>query len=183
MDINLSPFTGLDYRLDNSFIAFNLLPQYYRHLVNYRMVQTVANGSQLFWDNKFLPERFDFSQQLNITGQTIVLEAYLNEIFDFTERRIEIINAQTLLNPIFIYKNGEEGNVGNLGNFIYNKDELTDFDVQNSYLYKKKEVVLDYDFEVKVPNELITLGLDINNLKSIVDKYKTVGTIYNVVYI
>lgn len=183
MDIELSPFTGLNYNIDFSFIAFNLLPNYYRHLTNYRICQTVANTNQLFHDNKFLTDRFLLSQKTYVTGQTIVLEAFLNELFDITLRRIEIINTQSLLNQVFLYNKGEAGNIGNMGTFLYNKDELSDSDVRNTYLYNKHEVILDVDFTINVPIDLINAGLDINNLKYVVDYYKTVGTIYSIVYI
>lgn len=179
MDINNSPINGLDYRLDHSFVAFNLLPQYYKYLTNFRLLQSTANQNQLFWNNVFLNNRLELQQQTYITGQTATLEGYLNEKFDFIDRRIEIINANVLLNQVNLYRKGEKGDV-NDQTFLFNKTGETD--PVPTFLFNKNEVILEFDFKILVPNELISLGLDINQLKVVVDKYKTVGTIYTIEY-
>ena len=180
MDINISPFNGLDYRLDLAYVAFNLLPQYYKYLTNFRLLQSTANQNQLFWNNVFLNDRFNLMQETYVNNQTSTFEAYLNEKFDFVDRRIEIINASSQIDPAFLYKIDEvEDTDSNI--YLYRIDEEMG-DEFNTYLYGRSESILDFDFKILVPNELISLGLDIEQLKAIVDKYKLFGTTYVIEY-
>jgi len=183
IDTTISEFTGLSYNLDHNFIAFNNLPSYYRYIETYRILQSMSGASQLFWDNSFLPKRDTLLQDIHITSQTIVLEAYLNEKFDFTNRNITIINSQTLLESHFIYNDGEIGDVEEPFTYIYNEGEIPVDDERNTYLYNLEEVILNHDFEVRVPQSVIDSGFTQDQIKVVIDKYKSLGTIYVVTII
>ena len=113
----------------------------------------------------------DILYRMNLTGQVIYLEHYLNDLFNNVERRI-IIKDGTLDFPPYIYNKSE--NEADL--FIYNKSENED----PFYLYNINDYGGEYEFIVCVP-AVITLTEELTNrIKSAVNQYKQAGVRYTV---
>jgi hypothetical protein len=105
--------------------------------------------------------------QLMITPQVCYLERLLNDRWDFTQRRIRIVDGSDKP-PLFIYQEAEEKPV-----FIYQEEEN-----QPVFIYTEgeSETITD-DFIIQVP---VAVSFDINEMKSLVKAYKLAGTKFNI---
>lgn len=178
-DINISPFTNLKYDIDFDYMSFANLPSYYRHLVNFRILQTLASSKQIHFDNVFKDDRYNLMTETYVSNSRLALESYINDFFDVTG--IEIINSQTLLDITILYRQGEIGDISDENTYLYTKDELPDpEDVRNTHLFNLSEVQFDADYYVNVPSILITNGLTVAQISAFLDKYTSIGTIYQV---
>jgi len=109
---------------------------------------------------------------LNITGQTISLEAFLNDEFDVDLRRIKILTANSNYNGIWIALEEEVDMFITLSR----SDESEDVFI---YFCEQSEQGTSIDFIVQVPAEIATTDV-INQIKSIVNRYKLAGKSYQV---
>jgi len=126
------------------------------------MVYPVAQLYQLFL-------RFKDAKlyQLKITPAVCYLEMMLNDGFDFTLRRIRIVDAKWYL-PTYIYQEDELKPV-------YLKQEGED---EPLYLYTESEAgQFRDDFVVLVPAGLI---FNMDEMKGKLDSYKLIGTRYKI---
>lgn len=106
--------------------------------------------------------------EMNITGQVIYLEHYLNDLFDANDRRIFIDDGSPILAPFLFRK------VENTPQIIYNKSEG-----QNPfYLYRKDDFLSQNDFVIMIPGAIpITTDLE-NRIRAAVNRYKQAGSRY-----
>lgn len=178
-DINISPFTNLKYDIDFNYTSFANTPSYYRHLVNFRILQVLASSKQIHFDNVFKEDRYKLMTETYVSNSRLALESYINDFFNVTG--IEIVNSQTLLEQTILYRIAEAGDIGDQQVYLYNKTELPDpVDINNTHLFNLAEVQFEADFFVNVPAILITNGLTVAQISAFIDKYKSVGTIYQV---
>jgi len=105
--------------------------------------------------------------QLMITPQVCYLRRALNDRWDFTQRRIRIVNSADKP-PVFIYQEEEDKPV-----FIYQEDENKPVFI---YTEGESEAITD-DFIIQVP---IAVQFDINEMKSLMREYKLGGTKFNI---
>ncbi len=124
----------------------------------------------------FLLLRCELLFQSAANGQTIILERFLNMLFDDIDRGIIIENTLSNFETLYLYRRGEQPSVGD-ESFLYQKGE---FPLGNQeYLFNKDEVELSVDFIVKVPSAIYGI-INLGQLAAIVDKYKFVGTKYKI---
>jgi hypothetical protein len=173
-----SHLNGVSYELDHDQLLYQLLPKIYRKEKIYKYIRSVYNSLQSYW-GIFLKDRTQLLREVRITGQTIILEAWLRDIFD--DCSINIINASAIVDIEYIYKLGESGDVDD-DVFIFRKDEIIPL-VDNTYIFTRNEVIPEFDFIVEVPNVLINSGVTVREIEAIVDRYKYMGTTYQVVII
>ena len=116
---------------------------------------------------RFLLYRNAKNYQLFITPQVCFLERLLNDGFDFTLRRIRIVDAIWYL-PTYIYQEAELKPVA-----IYQEAEFNPV-----YLYTENEAgEFKDDFVVKVPAGLV---FNENEMRGKLDAYKLAGTHYKI---
>ncbi len=105
---------------------------------------------------------------LKITGQTIVLQNFLNDKIDFIQRRIII--EHPLITENYIWKKIENQNP----DFVPFKSEPYDaFFVK----YKNENLTGVVDFVVKIPADI---SLQIPKIKALVEAYKLAGKTYQI---
>lgn len=105
--------------------------------------------------------------QLSITPQVCYLERMLNDRFDYTQRRIYIIDADWHL-PMFLFQEDELKPV-----FLFRESEN-----RPKALYTEGEsgAALN-DFVVMVP---ISLSFSEAEMRSLINSYKLFGTLYTI---
>lgn len=109
--------------------------------------------------------------EINLTGQVVYLEHYLNGIFDPTEKRIFISDGSPIFSSI-IYNKSEAIH----SSVIYNKSE----NEESALVYNKAELATQNDFIVNVPSA-ITLTVELlNQIKASVNLYKQAGSRYTI---
>lgn len=109
---------------------------------------------------------------VTITGQVIILESHLNNVFDFALRRIQILDGNLIGTFVWF---ASEGQAPDYTRFKNETDEYSPF------LRSKSEAVqaVDFDFTVIVPSEYE--GSDII-IKSVIEAYKLAGKRYQIIY-
>jgi hypothetical protein len=132
----------------------------------------------------FLNQRCQWLFESAVTPQTIVLERFLNMLFDNVDRLILIENVGSNFETMFVYRgnlpNGpaEEPSAGDEA-FIYNRNEAIPPSGNKEYIFRKSEVELAVDFIVKIPTAIYPV-LNLGQVAAIVDSYKALGTIYRI---
>lgn len=105
---------------------------------------------------------------LKITGQTIVLQNYLNDKMDFIQRRIIIIHPQITQN--FIWNKTENQSP----DFVSFKNEI----YSSPFVKNKNENINGIaDFVVKIP---LDISLQIPKIKAFIENYKLAGKTYQI---
>jgi hypothetical protein len=180
--IDISPVTNLEYIIDFDYVAFANLPTYYRRLINFRILQVINSSKQTHFDNTFKNDKDILYTQTYVSNSRLSLEAYINDYFNTTG--ITIVNSQKLLEDVILYRDQFEiGDISSNQTYLYQIDELLDpEDELNTHLYNKLEVNLDSDFYVNVPSSLL-LTITQKQIEAFVEKYKSVGTIYQIVIV
>lgn len=109
---------------------------------------------------------------LKITGQVIVLQNYLNDKFDFLQRRIVLTENE--VQNLYLWNTNEGQTNPNV--FFLSENNInpiiTFIDEQNSTQF--------YDFTIEAPQELENLE---TKIKAIVNAFKLAGKIYNIQFI
>ncbi len=105
---------------------------------------------------------------LNLTGQVIYLEHYLNDLFDPSQRRIYIDDAGPIL-PDFLYTRAEAQPL-----YIYTMAEN-----QPVTLYSRPDFLGAFDFIVFAPGGLLTPET-LTRLRAAVDHFKPASRRYDV---
>lgn len=105
--------------------------------------------------------------ELKITGQVCYLELMLNDRFDSTQRRIYITNP-VIYNPTYVYQEAELRPV----------EVRQESEGQPVYLFAEGEVGnTAVDFIVWVPFSIV---FDINEMSSLLNKFKMAGKRYKI---
>lgn len=106
--------------------------------------------------NAFIRYRKAKLYEIAMNYQTCYLEAFLNDRFDFTQRRIFIEDAETV-DALYLYMRDEENPV-----FLYRRSEALPVPV-----YTRGETVgdLTYDFIVWVPLDVV---FDQNEMRAMI---------------
>lgn len=169
--------SNLNYQLDFLLMLNDLLPILRREP---KLFAYFSVPFKVMWNSYlgFLQLRCDTLFQTAANGQTIVLEKFLNVLFDPIDQGIIIENIGSKFRSLIIYNEGERPSVGN-DTFIYNKSEIIPIGGTQKYLFKKSEVEVNEDFIVRIP-EVIYASLNIGQISAVIDKYKFVGTVYKI---
>ncbi len=108
---------------------------------------------------------------MNITGQVIYLEHYLNDLFDPVLRRIFIADGSIVLPPYLYNLVDDEEHL-----YLYNKaDGEAPF-----YLYNRPDYGGQSEFIVMVPAAIILTPILISQIKTAVNKFKQAGVKYSI---
>lgn len=114
----------------------------------------------------FLKYRKDKLYQLSITPQVCYLTKLLNDRYDYTRRRITVVDSVDK-DPVYIYRNDELK-----PKYIFKKVEN-----RPKYIYTNGESgLIRDDFIIKMPVALFLAGLNTRELISLVNVYKLGGT-------
>lgn len=127
----------------------------------YRPLRNMLTTFYLFYDR--------IRYELAFGSTVIELEHLLNEMFDSVNRDIYITDAPEQITS-FIFNESE----GNEPIFLFNQSE----NEQGIYLYNQEEVDSLTAFIVWVPG---TLSYNVDQLKALVNKYKTAGKSYIII--
>jgi hypothetical protein len=117
---------------------------------------------------------FNIQKKTNRTGQHGVLEISINTDFDPTLRRLFLTDAFGPANYNFdFYKQGE---VDPTPQSFYKEGEVDPFP---KIFWLGIESAGEFDFIVNIPS---AVGIDVAQLRSVVDTYKQAGKIYDVIF-
>jgi hypothetical protein len=109
--------------------------------------------------------------ELTYTGQTILLQKYLNDRFDAEQIRIIVIHNDGGA-ALYLYNETE----GQAPKYLYNESEIS----TPVYLYFEGETGTAFieDFQVHIPADLASIQ---EQIRQAVKKYKIAGVTYSVV--
>ncbi len=109
--------------------------------------------------------------RLNLNGQVIYFEHYLNDLFDPTNRGIYISDGAPVFEPILFNKAENALNI-----MVRNKSEPQ----PTVFIFNREEYDTQYDFIVNVPNQISLTTQLINQIKAYVNRYRIAGTRFKV---
>lgn len=183
----LSEFTGVDYNLNHDKLLFQLLPSVYRNTRIYRYIQSAWQSLKNFHQSTFLPDREVLLTEIRVTGQKMVLEAWLRVFYGNCD--INIINQLSELDIMYLYRKGESGDVAD-DTYIFRHSEIGDATTSGSgfpnteddqeYILRREEAIPDVDFIVEIPAIVINSGISNSEIEAIIDRYKYMGTTYRI---
>lgn len=163
------------YDVDYTEFGKNFIPPKRRTEDHVAWVKALLTPVQQVRDLIFDVYRPDVIERMRYNGQTIILEAILNKVFEIPPPpypQIIIDNIDNNIENVYIYNIAEEKAL-----FIYNEAEN-----QPIYLYNEAEYEVEFDFIVYVPN--IAPEFFFNNIekqvRAEVEKYKIAGVNYDV---
>lgn len=111
--------------------------------------------------------------QLSITPQVCYLQKLLNDRFDYTSRRILLVDSIDK-DPVYIYRRAELK-----PRYIYRKTEN-----RPKFIYSNSESgLIRDDFIIQIPVALFLAGLNTRELTSLVNVYKLAGTKFKIQFI
>lgn len=123
---------------------------------------------------EFLIFRLEMIRKIRVNGQTVVMENILNNLFDPTNRGIEITTSYDTIDPVFI---GQPSEFATNPTFFAQPSENAQV-----FIGQPSEYGVLHDFVVKVPATILTSAQEVQ-LKSLVKRYKYLSTkpyyIYN----
>lgn len=166
---------NLKYEVDWFALAVDWLPDRMRKPLILNTLEPIISAIDLRF-NYFLNDRTNAIIETAVNGQTMVLEKYLNMIFDPTNETIQIINTVSNFETFYAYKRTETPSAGD-DIFIYRRGEVIPLTGTQEYVFKKEEIQLNYDFQVLIPAALAVF-LNLQIIGAIVDRYKFSGTTY-----
>lgn len=182
-----SEFTSIDYNLNHDNLLFQLIPTVYRNIKVYRYIQSAWQSLKNFHSSVFLRDREILLTEIRITGQRMVLEAWLRVFYGNCD--IQIINQSSELDIMYLYRDGESGDVED-DTFIFRHSEIGDATTAGSgfpnteedqeYLLTRREAIPEEDFLVLIPAQVINSGVSNREIEAIVDRYKFMGTTYTI---
>ena len=136
-----------------------LLPSVLRTPVTFAVLYALL-GPIISIYNLFLVSRRSNLYRLMITPQVCYVEMALNDKYDSSARRIQIVKPKRY-DPIFLYRKLESKPV-----YLYRKTEISK---PKTWLYLKGESTkFQYDFIVRVPFQVT---FDENEMKAVIDSY------------
>lgn len=110
----------------------------------------------------------DKQYRLSHNSQICYLRAVLNDAFDFTQRRIKIVDFDGLQRL-----------------YVWPEVDRLDIDASVTFYVWPDDAYGDsgVDFTVQIPKGICTSNSDLARLKSLLNEYKTAGKQYNIVRI
>ena len=169
-------FPKLSYEVDWELMIFDNIPVKFREIIIYTYLATIFNSVNTYY-TQFLKDRDEYLKLQNVNGQTIVLEAYLQDYFQ--ENSIYIENSSLFAETRYLFKPTETPQVLDEVN-LYDQPEFdTVPSVDKTYLFSKAEVDSGYDFIVYVPFTVLQFT-SIAQIEGIIERYRFVGTTYKV---
>lgn len=143
-----------------------LLPSFLRNANLLILVMASNKGLRDSYD-KFLAYRDSALYRLNHNSQVCYLQAVLNDYFDYTLRRIRILDFSSF-GAIFFWVDTDTSHVVFMGDdspvFFYNDD-------------------VGIDFTVQIPTGVATDDSTIAHLKALVNFYKLAGKQYSLQWV
>jgi hypothetical protein len=126
---------------------------------------------------EFLKKRKQNLIKLNFNYQKFSMERRLNDAFDPTERRIEIVNS-VQYEGVYLYTEAEiDPNASNFySDDLNNKMKWLKGDEKPIYLRTDAELYSEYDFIVRIPN----VPINMLQLKAEIDFYKLISKRYQI---
>lgn len=135
--------------------------------VNYGLIVKACISPLIHIHNTLLRYREAKLYQLTITPQVCFLERMLNDRFDYSQRRIYIMDADWHL-PIFLF---QENELKPVSVFKENESKPTPL-----YTEGESGSALN-DFVVMVP---LAISFSEAEMRSLIDSYKLFGTLYTI---
>tara|TARA_R110000765_G_scaffold3205_2_gene10012 strand:+ start:1903 stop:2442 length:540 start_codon:yes stop_codon:yes gene_type:complete len=169
-------YPKLSYEVDWELFIFDNLPVKFRQVKIYAYLSTVFNSVNTYY-KEFLKQRDGYLKLQNVNGQTMVLEAYLQDYFQ--DATIYIENSGSFAQSKHLYKPSETPQELEETN-LYDEAE---FNIQpidrKTYLFSKSEISSGVDFTVFVPLTILQFT-PISQIEGIIERFRFVGTIYKV---
>ena len=183
-----SEFLNLDLDLDYRVLLFNLLPKVYRISLDNDNAQLIRKILYKYLNVIFrylnarkteeLAQRYDKLQEVNFNSKTIVLQQILRDTFKSDGIYIE--NTRTTILQKYLFRKTEEVTSQNKV-FVYRKSEQGEVYYEPTFIYRKQEVSGLTDFTVRVPTSLISGGVRIEQIRSVVNTYNAVGIEFEII--
>jgi hypothetical protein len=173
----ISPTKNVSYKVNFPRLVFDLLPIKLRKRKFFNLLcALVAPLREL--NDSFLNYIDQIEYEMSITGETAVLERHLRNYY--TNEGINIVNTSYIFQQFYLYSRSEIGDTSNSNNYLYRKSETLANPEEQVYISSKSSADVAYDFKVEIPNELIAGGVTIPEVEAIVNKYRSLGTIFKV---
>lgn len=167
--------SNLKYSVDWNLLCVDWLPDRMRKNIILNYLSVINNYLDIEW-LAFLQYRYNTLLETAVNGQTIVLEKYLNVLFDPSDEQIRIVNTVSNFETLYVYNRNEAPSQGD-DIYIYRKGETIPFDGNQEYVFRKSEIELNFDFVVEIPNS-IAIFLNLSQVDAVVKRYKFAGTTY-----
>ena len=171
-------YPKLSYDVDFNVLMFNNLPIKYRRIKIFKYISVIMESINTSYKT-FLNDRDIYIKNQNVNGQTIVLEAFLQDYYQNVG--IYIQNSGSLAETKYLFTPDETPQEIDEVNLF---DEV-EFDEQviesrKTYLFSESEIESGVDFTVFVPFSVLSYT-PISQIEGLVDRYKYLSTIYNVI--
>ena len=161
---------------DNSFninfrkLAVEWLPTFLRSplIVAFSFVM-ISPLERLYIE--FLKVRRDHIDRMSHNFQKFSMQKWLNDVFDFAERRIKIVSGVNYYG-IFLYTKAEDDAQFTKTKWLYG-------DASPIYLRTKDELSVEFDFIVEIPDT----GIDQEQLKAEIEYYMLQSKNYKIVIV
>jgi hypothetical protein len=140
----------MNYNLNHDRLIFDNLPNKLRKRKIFCLIRSIFSALVTVYNN-FLAFKDQTNFDIKINCQTIILEKYL---------QVKFSNSIS-------------------SSFVRKKNESTSGNSQ-IYLLKKSEAIINFDFVVKIPLAVINTGITLDQIESVVDQYKKIGTKYDI---
>lgn len=173
-----SPRSNLKYDFNWLLFLNDMLPIIRRKVRIFSYLAVPFKEMQNLYTG-FLSTRCSTLFQTAFNGQSIVLERYLNMLFDNIDRGIVIENVISNFQTMYVYKSGETPPVGD-ESYIYKEDEVIPPSGDQEYIFRKDQVEFVVDFLVKIPEARYSV-LNIGQVEAVVELYKAAGTTFRVI--
>ena len=128
-----------------------------------KFIDSCLSGLQTL-NNKFTAFTTETREDLKYNAQAIYLSKRLNDLYDYTNRGIYIVNIQSI-HTKYMYRNSELQT-----DYLYRNSESQDFIITRLF-----DRGLDYNYIIKVP---ISLTYSEDNFNATVIRYNFVGKRY-----
>lgn len=154
------------YHIDFDKLVQGLVPAYLRRSRLLAFLKVMVSGVVFLYQD-FLRYRKQKLYELMITPQVCYLERLLNDRYDFSLRRIYILDS-VFYSPVYFYQEDELKPV-----MMYQESEN-----KPVYFYTDGEAgTIKDDFVIMVPS---SIPFDQNEMRSLVNKYKLPGKRYKI---
>lgn len=167
--------SNLKYQVDWNLLTVDFLPDRMRKNIIVNFISVINGYIDLKWF-EFLNYRYNTLLETSVNGQTIVLQKYLNMIFDPIDQEIVITNTASNFETLYVYNRNEQPSAGD-DIYIYRKGETIPPSGNQEYVFRKSEIELNVDFTVDIPSSK-ALFLPLNQITAIVNKYNFISTTF-----
>jgi len=154
------------YDIDFKKLGYSYIPHYLKKSKAVAFVNIIIKPFLSAYQD-FLRYRTATLYDLMITPQVCYIELMLNDRYDFTQRRIYIVDAQTFP-PVYVYQDIERKDI----------DLFTDAENKPIYLYTDGEAALiGDDFVVMVP---FGVQFDVTEMRSLIMRKRLPGLTFSI---